>query len=70
MHNSEVVKDAWLESGLFCRFKTEPYDTDKMASELAMQFAPSRLALTLGQRIVLQMPGREPLTLTVKEIQG
>jgi len=41
-----------------------------MAPELVMQFAPSRLALALGQRIAFQMPDRKSLMLTVKEIQG
>jgi len=41
-----------------------------MAPELAMQFAPSCLALTLSQQIVFQMPDRKPLLLTVKDIQG
>jgi len=41
-----------------------------MAPELAMQFAPSRLALTKGQQIVFQMKDREALMLTVKKIEG
>jgi len=59
-----------FESGLFCSIPTEPYDTDKMAPELAMQFAPSRLALREKQQIVFQMPDRKPLMLKVKDIQG
>ena len=49
---------------------SDGYDTDKMARELCMTFAPSRLALADGQSIVFQFLDKKTLMLQVKEIEG
>lgn len=52
------------------RTTTDPYDTDKMAAEFCMQFCPSQLVLTVGQKIVYQFQDKKKLKIQVKECEG
>jgi len=57
----------------FCSFHSvtsDPYDTDKMAVELVIQFSTTRLAMKVGQQMVFQFVDKKMLMLTVKELEG
>lgn len=49
---------------------TDSYDTDHMAREFCMTFAPSKLALAVGQLNVFQFLDKKSLMLQVKELEG
>jgi len=49
---------------------SDPYDTDKMAVELVIQFSTTRLAMKVGQQMVFQFVDKKMLMLTVKELEG